>query len=162
MKKKGFGKWEKTQRVFLWRSLLVSLLTVTWMTATAADSAAVDWNDPDIRRQAVIETAYAYYLKSDCIQYDSAPLVAGKKGLHIMRKTIEKPPEYATPDCVYHTVCSPFPYETYFNAFGYRIGGSQGHSVTVHLACYSRSARLISMQSNHTPLTFGFIPAFSL
>lgn len=152
----------KNTASFLWRSLLVSLLTVTWMTATAADSAAVDWNDPDIRRQAVIETAYAYYLKSDCIQYDSAPLVAGKKGLRIMRKTIEKPPEYATPDCVYHTVCSPFPYETYFNAIGYRIGGSPGRSVTVHLACYSRSARLISMQSNHTPLTFGFIPAFSL
>ena len=125
---------EKNRVNFLWRYLIVSLLTAVSMTVVAADSATIDWNDPEVRRQAAIETAYAYYLKSDCIQYDSAPLVAGKKGLRIMRKTIEKPPEYATPDCIYHTVCSAFPYETYFNAIGYRIGGSPGRSVTVHLA----------------------------
>ena len=125
---------EKNTVKFWWRYLNVSLLTAMSMTVVAADSATIDWNDPEVRRQAVIETAYAYYLKSDCVQYDSAPLIAGKRVMHFTRKTIEKPPEYATPDCIYHTVCSAFPYETYFNAIGYRIGGSPGRSVTVHLA----------------------------
>ena len=125
---------EKNTVSFLWRCLIVSLLTAVSMNVTAADSVAIDWSDPEVRRQAVIETAFAYYLKSDCIQYDSVALVAGKKGLRITRKTIEKPPEYATPDCIYHTVCSAFPYETYLNAIGYKIGGSPARSITVHLA----------------------------
>ena len=125
---------EKNRVNFLWRYLIVSLLTAVSMTVVAADSATIDWNDPEVRRQAVIETAYAYYLKSDCVQYDSAPLIAGKRVMHFTRKTIEKPPEYATPHNTYYTVCSAFPYETYFNAMGYKLGGSPGRSVTVHLA----------------------------
>ena len=88
---------EKNTVKFWWRYLNVSLLTAMSMTVVAADSATIDWNDPEVRRQAVIETAYAYYLKSDCVQYDSAPLIAGKRVMHFTRKTIEKPPEYATP-----------------------------------------------------------------
>ena len=70
---------EKNTVNFLWRYLIVSLLTAVSMTVVAADSATIDWNDPEVRRQAVIETAYAYYLKADCVQYDSAPLIAGVK-----------------------------------------------------------------------------------
>ena len=125
---------EKISAFFLRRCMIVSLLTVVPMAAATAGSASIDWNDPEVRRQAIIETAYAYYLKSDCVQYDSAPLIAGKRVMYFTRKTIEKPPEHATPHSTYYTVCSAFPYETYFNAMGYRLGGSPGRSVTVQLA----------------------------
>ena len=103
---------EKISAFFLRRCMIVSLLTVVPMAAATAGSASIDWNDPEVRRQAIIETAYAYYLKSDCVQYDSAPLIAGKRVMHFTRKTIEKPPEHATPHSTYYTVCSAFPYET--------------------------------------------------
>ena len=101
--------------------------------AGAAAFGAIDWADPEVRRQAVVETAYAYYLKADCVQYDSSPMVrVGKKRL-CSRRTKEGAPEDATPDSTYYTVCSSFPYETYFNAIGYRMGGSSSRCVTVAL-----------------------------
>ena len=43
--------------------------------ACAASAEDIDWTDRAVRRQAVLETAYAYYLKAGCVQYDSTPLV---------------------------------------------------------------------------------------
>ena len=96
----------------------------------------VDWNDPAVRRQAVVETACAYYLKADCVQYDSRPLAYGKNDMIFSRRTVEGSPEDATQDNIYYTVCSSFPYETYFNAIGYRLAGCSDKCVTVRLACY--------------------------
>ena len=99
--------------------------------ACAASAEDIDWSDRAVRRQAVLETAYAYYLKAGCVQYDSTPLVY-RKGAEYSRRTKEGKPEDATPDKTYYTVCSSFPYETYWNALGYRLGGSSD-------ACYTMS-----------------------
>ena len=107
------------------------LLFATAALACAA-SADIDWNDRAVRRQAVLETAYAYYLKADCVQYDSTPLMLHRVGVMSSRRTKEGRPEDATPDKTYYTVCSSFPYETYWNALGYRLGGSSD-------ACYTMS-----------------------
>ena len=98
----------------------------------------INWDDPRVRRQAVLETAYAYYLKADCVQYGSEPLVAkalykDNSWLSYSRRTKEGTPEDATPDSTYFTVCSSFPYETYFNAIGYRLSGASDTSLTVIL-----------------------------
>lgn len=109
------------------------LTTVLLALAGAAAFGAIDWADPEVRRQAVVEMAYAYYLKADCVQYDSSPMArVGGKWL-CSRRTKEGAPEDATPDSTYYTVCSSFPYETYFNAIGYRMGGSSSRCVTVAL-----------------------------
>ena len=55
-----------------------------------------------------------------------------RKGAEYSRRTKEGTPEDATPDKTYYTVCSSFPYETYWNALGYRLGGSSD-------ACYTMS-----------------------
>ena len=93
--------------------------------ACAAPAEDIDWTDSAVRRQAVLETAYAYYLKADCVQYGSVPLVVSALykdvgWLAYSRRTKEGTPEDATPDSTYSTVCSSFPYETYFNAMGFR------------------------------------------
>ena len=107
------------------------LLGVAAALACAAYAEDIDWTDRAVRRQAVLETAYAYYLKADCVQYDSTPLVQ-RMGGKSSRRTKEGTPEDATPDKTYYTVCSSFPYETYWNALGYRLGGSSD-------ACYTMS-----------------------
>ena len=42
---------------------------------TPSGAGTIDWTDKTVRRQAILETAYAYYLKADCVQYGSVPLV---------------------------------------------------------------------------------------
>ena len=107
------------------------VLGVAAALACAASAEDINWSDRAVRRQAVLETAYAYYLKAGCVQYDSTPLVY-RKGAEYSRRTKEGRPEDATPDKTYYTVCSSFPYETYWNALGYRLGGSSD-------ACYTMS-----------------------
>ena len=99
----------------------------------------IDWNDRAVRQRAVIETAYAYYLKGDCVQYGSVPLVV-HSGMEFCRRTKEGKPEDATPDSTYFTVCSSFTYETYFNAIGYRHSGSADTSVTILLTTRPQEA----------------------
>lgn len=99
----------------------------------------VDWNDRAVRQKAVMETAYAYYLKGDCVQYGSVLLVMNS-GMEFCRRTKEGKPEDATPDSTYFTVCSSFTYETYFNAIGYRHSGDADTSVTIHLTTHPQEA----------------------
>lgn len=99
----------------------------------------VDWNDRAVRQKAVLETAYAYYLKGDCVQYGSMPLVM-QSGMEFSRRTKEGRPEDATPDSTYFTVCSSFTYETYFNAIGYRHSGDADTSVTILLTTRPQEA----------------------
>ena len=110
---------------------------------TAAET--IDWTDKAVRRQAILETAYAYYLKADCVQYGSVPLVVSALykdvgWLAYSRRTKEGTPEDATPDSTYFTVCSSFTYETYFNAMGYRHSGNADTSVTVVLTTRPQEA----------------------
>ena len=109
------------------------VLGVAAALACAASAEDIDWSDRAVRRQAVLETAYAYYLKADCVQYDSTPLMLHRVGVMSSRRTKEGTPEDATPDKTYYTVCSSFPYETYWNALGYRLGGSSDACYTMAL-----------------------------
>ena len=99
----------------------------------------VDWNDRAVRQKAVLETAYAYYLKGDCVQYGSMSLVM-HSDMNFSRRTKEGRPEDATPDSTYFTVCSSFTYETYFNAIGYRHSGNADTSVTILLTTRPQEA----------------------
>ena len=99
----------------------------------------VDWTDRAVRQKAVLETAYAYYLKGGCVQYGSMPLVT-HTGMEFSRRTKEGRPEDATPDSTYYTVCSSFTYETYFNAIGYRHSGSADTSLTILLTTRPQEA----------------------
>ena len=108
--------------------------------ACAASAEDIDWTDRAVRRQAVLETAYAYYLKADCVQYDSTPLMLHRVGVMSSRRTKEGTPEDATPDKTYYTVCSSFPYETYWNALGYRLGGSSDACYTMALTTRPQEA----------------------
>ena len=65
--------------------------------------------DVDEQRQAVLETAYAYYRQGEQLQYDS------------YRKNLYSTPEDAT-SCHYtYTVCSGFTFQVYYQALGLRI-----------------------------------------
>ena len=97
-----------------------------------ADVGSIDWNDAEVRRKAILEMAYAYYLKADCVQYGSVSLVA-RAGMAFCRRTKEGRPEDATPDSPYYTVCSSFPYEVYYNAIGFKLSGGSDTSVTLIL-----------------------------
>ena len=108
--------------------------------ACVASAEDIDWTDRAVRRQAVLETAYAYYLKADCVQYDSTPLMLRRVSAKSSRRTKEGTPEDATPDKTYYTVCSSFPYETYWNALGYRLGGSSDACYTMALTTRPQEA----------------------
>ena len=67
---------------------------------------AINWADKAVRRRAIVETAYAYYLKADCVQYGSVPLVTSALykdvgWLAYSRRNKECTPEDATPDSTY-------------------------------------------------------------
>ena len=119
------------KKIFILTALLAAVRPIS-----AESPSCVDWNDLEVRRRAVLETACAYYLKADCVQYDSRSLVKCRDSMRFSRRTVEGAPEDATEDNIYYTVCSSFPYETYFNAIGYRLSGGSDTCITVRLACY--------------------------
>ena len=122
----------------------VALVAAAMDSSAPSGPGAIDWTDTAVRRQAILETAYAYYLKADCVQYGSVSLavraVHGGDGMAYSRRTKEGAPEDATPDSTYYTVCSSFTYETYFNAIGYRHSGSSDTSVTILLTTRPQEA----------------------
>ena len=125
---------------------ILSVVAVAVLAVCAAENppspvgyGAINWTDRAVRRQAVLETAYAYYLKSDCVQYGSVILVA-HGGMGFCRRTKEGVPEDATPDSAYYTVCSSFMYETYFNAIGYRLSGKSETCFTLTLTTRPQEA----------------------
>ena len=82
---------------------LLSLVLAGTGLAGAAWAAEIDWTDKAVRRQAILETAYAYYLKADCVQYGSVPLVVSALykdvgWLAYSRRDKETTPEDATTD----------------------------------------------------------------
>ena len=128
------------KRLMFWVGAGVALATTAAEInlPTPSGSGAIDWTDKAVRRKAILETAYAYYLKADCVQYGSVPLVVSALykdvgWLAFSRRNKEGTPEDATPDSTYYTVCSSFPYETYYNAIGYKLSGAADTSVTIIL-----------------------------
>jgi hypothetical protein len=88
-----------------------------------AAEADPDWDSLEVRQQAVVETAMAFYLTGKDMQYDSQSLVRGF-GTEYSRRFVERPPEDATADQTYYSVCSSFTFEVYWNTIRYRLCGS--------------------------------------
>ncbi len=80
------------------------------------------------RQQAVVTLAWAYYDKGHSVQYDGATIVPGidRTDIGKTRSTNQVAPEYATPNETMYTVCSDFPHQVYWQAFGYSIKGNAG------------------------------------
>lgn len=125
---------------------------------SAVPAGGVDWTDREVRRRAVVETAYAYYLKGDCVQYGSVPLMAGG-GMDFSRRTKEGKPEDATPDSTYYTVCSSFTYETYLNAIGFRHSGASDTSITLVLTTRPQEAVVFDYDKRNDPDGSNYEPA---
>ncbi len=80
-------------------------------------------NEYNRRVAAVLETAFAFHRRGNCIQYDSVALTYAKtrRGAPGCRRaTDEFSPEDATVNAARYTVCSTFIYNTYFEAIGWR------------------------------------------
>ena len=74
------------------------------------------------KQRALVLTAFAYYDKGFPVQYDSTGLsVVGKSKHGPLRITYETAPEYATKDETLFSVCSDFCYQTFYDAFRYKL-----------------------------------------
>ena len=88
----------------------------------------------ELRQQAVVVTALAYFDKGHSAQYDGAsicdvPRVEGGR----VRSTNMEPPEYATPDETLYSVCSDFCHQVYWEALRYSLTGRAGSCTTMAL-----------------------------
>ena len=98
-------------------------ITYTCADCLATKKEAVSFGTEVVTRadveEAVVSTALAYYTKGPRYQYDRALFsnlnneVGG-----VMRSTHLTPPEYATEDSTFFTVCSHFPSLSYFEGAG--------------------------------------------
>lgn len=92
-------------------------------------------NEYNRRVAAVLETAFAFHRRGNCIQYDSVALTYAKtrRGAPGCRRaTDEFSPEDATVNAARYTVCSTFIYNTYFEAIGWRLCGEADNCTCVH------------------------------
>ncbi len=72
--------------------------------------------------EALVATAWAYYMKKDAIQYDSAELsMISKTSGGLYRQTNEVSPEYGTSDTTIFSVCSTYTSSVYLEGIGRRI-----------------------------------------
>ena len=80
------------------------------------------------RQQAVVTLAWAYYDKGHSVQYDGATInrTINRNDIGKTRSTNQVAPEFATPNETMYTVCSDFPHQVYWQAFGYSIKGNAG------------------------------------
>ncbi len=98
--------------------------------------------------RAIVETAWAYYLKGPKVQYDSQELTVvggtdktvnrnqfplGKYYLGTWRTTEDSRPECATSQTPVYTVCSDYCWNCYREALGYPILGYRLNAITAGL-----------------------------
>lgn len=84
--------------------------------------------------RALVETALAFYYKGGSVQYDSYYLAKGARYYSgILRQTNNREPEEASPDDIHYSVCSAFPHDAYYSAFGMHIVDRQRHEQISHL-----------------------------
>ena len=78
---------------------------------------------------ALVATAWAYYLKEDKLQYCSQEITAGlsKYTGGNYRLTEDAAPEYGTSDTTIYSVCSDFVYKVYYEALGHRLFGAENY-----------------------------------
>lgn len=85
----------------------------------------VPLGDLPVRQRAFLETIFAYYYRGHAVQYDSVLLTIQEKFAGgNLRETDFTSPEMATVDDYMCAVCSSFPWEALYNAFGYQLEGS--------------------------------------
>lgn len=100
--------------------IICSLLSLLVPAASAADFSTD--TDRALLQRAVVETALAYYYKGGTAQYDSYALSAGNQYYtKIPRLSLGYAPEEASVDDIYYTVCSAYPEDVYYNAFGIHL-----------------------------------------
>ena len=81
--------------------------------------------DLPMRQRALVETLLAYYYRGHGVQYDSVLLTVQEKySGGDLRETDFCSPEMATEDSFMYAVCSSYPWEALYDAFGYRMEGS--------------------------------------
>ena len=86
--------------------------------------------------QAIVQTAWAYYLKGTKIQYDSVELsqpILSKYYGGNCRLTIDVAPEFGTDDMTIFSVCSDYCQKTYYNALNERVYGYDLDWVTANM-----------------------------
>lgn len=78
---------------------------------------------------AIVATAWAYYLKEDKLQYCSQEITSGlsKYTGGNYRLTEDAAPEYGTSDTTIYAVCSDFVYKVYYEALGHRLFGAENY-----------------------------------
>ena len=90
------------------------------------------------KQDAIVQTAFAYYDKGAPVQYDSIELSVVSKGKGGARRiTMECAPEFATKDSTWFSVCSDYPYQIYYNVFGYKLCGDPVRNWTGRLSKYN-------------------------
>ena len=108
-----------------------SVLSIRWAVCLCASmlsgvsitmSAVVNWTDPEVQQQIFINTALAYFYKGEAMQYGSYYIASGRRyASGITRGTPNRSPEDATSDDIIYNVCSAFPHDVYFEAFGEHV-----------------------------------------
>ncbi|MBQ3792300.1 MAG: C40 family peptidase, partial [Clostridia bacterium] len=93
--------------------------------------------------KALVEVAWAYFLKGSAIQYDSISLTSRTSQLAndplgvycngISRMTLDASPENASSQLSNFTVCSGFCFDVYLEALGYPIFGNKMNTLTMTL-----------------------------
>ena len=81
-----------------------------------------------LRQRAFLETVLAYYNRGHAVQYDAVGLTIQEKYATargaVLRQTDYTSPEMATEDDPMYIVCSSFPWEALYDAFGYKMKGN--------------------------------------
>ena len=102
--------------------LLVLVLLAGLLPVLTVGAAATTLEE---KQRAIVLTALAYFDKGRPVQYDSIELSVVAKGKGGARRiTMETPPEFATKDETWFSVCSDYPYQCYFDVFGYKLCGN--------------------------------------
>ena len=103
--------------------LLILCLCISMVAGVSLPvSAATIWTDRSVQQQIFTNTALAYLYKGDAMQYGSYYIASGYRYAGgITRGTPNRSPEDATSEDKLYNVCSAYPHDIYFEAFGEHI-----------------------------------------
>lgn len=134
------------------KKLLSLILILCAMTALLAGNVDAADSMTD-KERALVETALTFYYKGNSVQYDSYYLTKGGRYYSgILRQTNNREPEEASIDDIHYTVCSAFPHDAFFSAFGEHIVNKDIQAQIAHLT-HTFAPYTTGMQVNGTPLT---------
>ena len=113
--------------------LLTLILCFGLLSGLTVNASAVTLEE---RQQAIMAVAFAYFDKGHSLQYDGSTMnkVISRTDYGKTRSTYKGSPETYTPHETGYTVCSDYPCQVYWEAFGYEIMGNEGKVWTRTLA----------------------------